>query len=225
MRTGVTDVMTKDVVAVQESARYKDIVRVMRRRRVSAFPVTDRTGYVLGVVSEADLLLKELGPEPFSGPAKSLRATGRRGERAKAAAVTAGELMSKPAITISQDATVAEAAKLMYDRRVKRLPVVDESGRLAGIVSRVDVLTVFDRPDGQIRDDVIDRVIAGEFSLDPKTFDVSVTSGIVTVAGQVERHTIATHLSDAIRHVEGVIDVRDRISYPPEEPPKIVAVF
>ena len=154
MASAVQDVMTTDVVAIGESARCKDILTGMRQRRVSACPVLDVAGRVIGVVSEADLLVKEVGPEPFTGPGRSLRASGRRGERAKAAGVTAAELMSTPPVMISPDASVAEAAKLMYERGVKRLPVVDSDGQLAGIVSRIDLLSVFTRPDGQIRDDV-----------------------------------------------------------------------
>ncbi len=123
----------------------------MRQGRVSACPVLDGAGCVIGVVSEADLLLKMVGLEPFTGPGRSLRASGRRGERAKAAGVTAAGLMSTPPVTISPDASVAEAAKLMYERGVKRLAVVDDDGQLAGMVSRVDVLSVFARADGQIR--------------------------------------------------------------------------
>jgi CBS domain-containing protein len=211
----VKDVMTTDVVAVRETAGYKDMVRMMRHRRVSAFPVLDYGGYVVGVVSEADLLLKELGPEPFAGAARSLLASGRRGEQAKAAGVTARDLMSTPPITISQDATVATAAALMHDRRVKRLPVVDDAGRLVGMVSRVDVLSVFTRPDGEIRDEVVHKVIAGEFTLNPQAFDVTVSSGIVTITGQAERRADAAQLIDAIRHVEGVVGVRDRVSHLP----------
>jgi CBS domain-containing protein len=184
--------------------------------------VVDRAGRVIGVVSEADLLLKEVGPEPFTGPGRSLRASGRRGERAKAAGATAAELMSTQPVTISPDADVADAARLMYDRGVKRLPVVDDAGQLAGIVSRIDVLSVFTRPDGQLRDDVMERVIAGRFALNPDAFDVSVTSGIVTITGQVERGPLASQLVDAVRHVEGVVDVRDRVSYPAEAPPRHV---
>ena len=218
MNSSVKDVMTRSVVAVRETAGYKNIVTAMRRRRVSAFPVLDAADHVVGVVSAADLLFKEVGPEPFTGPAKSLLATGRRGERAKAAAATAAGLMSTPAVTIGADASVAEAARLMCTRRVQRLPVVEDDGGLVGIVSRVDVLSVFDRPDEQIRDDVIKKVLAGEFALSPLAFEVTVRAGIVTITGQVERRAIAPDLIDAIRHTEGVVDVRDRISYPREGP-------
>jgi CBS domain-containing protein len=216
MNSTVRDVMTRDVVALRETASYKDIIIVMRLRHVSAFPVTDSAGHVLGVVSEADLLPKEAGPEPFTGPGASLLATGRGGERAKASALTAGDLMSRSAVTIGPDASVAEAARLMYDHRVKRLPVVDGDDRLVGIVSRVDVLSVFARPDGEIRDEVISKVIVGEAALDPSAFEVIVTSGIVTVSGQAGSQAAARHLLDTVKHVEGVVGVRDRISYPAE---------
>jgi CBS domain-containing protein len=109
----------------------------------------------------------------------------------------------------------------MYTRRVKRLPVVDDTGRLVGIVSRVDVLSVFTRPDDEIRGEVLGKVIGGEFRLDPGAFDVSVTSGIVTISGLAERRVVASELIGAVRYLEGVVDVRDRIACPPEEPPTL----
>ena len=212
MNSQVKDVMTREVVSVRETAEYKDIVAVMRELHVSAFPVLDSGDHLVGLVSEADLLLKEVGQEALAG---YLIGSGRRGERAKAAGVTAADLMSKPAVSIGPDDSVAGAARLMHDRRVKRLPVVDDAGRLVGIVSRLDVLSVFDRPDAQIRDQVIKEVIVAGLSLDPAALDVSVNCGIVTITGQVKSRAIAPHLITAIRHAEGVVGVRDRLSYPP----------
>lgn len=142
-----------------------------------------------------------------------MRASCRRSERAKAAGATAAELMSTPPVTISPDASAADAAKPMYDRGVKRLPVVDSAGQLAGIVSRIDVLSVHQArwPDPRRRDAKGHR---WEFALDPAAFEVTVTSGMVTVTGQVERRAIAGQLIDAVQHLEGVVDVRDRVSCP-----------
>ncbi|HTT53798.1 MAG TPA: CBS domain-containing protein [Streptosporangiaceae bacterium] len=210
METRVSDVMTKDVVSVRETADYKDIVAVMRQLHVSAFPVLDSADHLVGVVSEADLLLKEVGQEALAG---SLLGSGRRGERAKAAGVTAAELMTTPVVTVRPEDSVSAAARLMHDRRVKRLPVVNEEGHLVGIVTRVDLLGVFDHPDTQIRDRVIKDVIAGEFALDPRGFEVTVRSGVVTVSGQVENRAMAPLLVSAIRHREGVVGVRDRLSF------------
>jgi CBS domain-containing protein len=217
MNSRVKDVMTRDVAAVPGTAGYKDIIAIMRGRHVSAVPVLDEAGHLAGVVSEADLLLKEIGEEALAG---YLISTGRRGEQAKAAGVTAAQLMTSPPVTIGPDETVADAARRMHDRRVKRLPVVDDAGRLAGIVSRVDVLSVFARPDDEIRGEVARKVIAEEFALDPTAFEVTVTSGIVTVTGQAESREVAAQLAEAVRHVEGAVDVRDRIGYPRAHEPK-----
>jgi CBS domain-containing protein len=173
--------------------------------------VLDPADHVVGVVSEADLLLKEIGQEALAG---YLIASGRRGERARAAGVTAAQLMTSPAVTVGPDDTLAATARLMHDRRVKRLPVVDQAGRLVGIVSRVDLLSVYDQPDDEIRDRVIKEVIAGDFAIDPSAFEVTVRSGILTITGQVSSRAIARGLVDALGHAEGVVGVRARLSTP-----------
>ncbi len=212
--TTVKDVMTTTVVAVRENADFKEMVAGLRSRRVSAFPVLDDADRVIGVVSEADLLLKEAAAAGAPGLSRLSR---RLTERSKAEGVTAAEVMTKPAITISQDATVPEAAQRMQSRRVKRLPVVDDDGRLRGIVSRADVLSVFERPDQEIWDDAVKGVITGEFGLDSELFVVTVKSGVVTVTGSVDRRADAMGMLAAIRHIEGVVALRDRLSYPSKE--------
>ncbi|HCU94707.1 MAG TPA: hypothetical protein DHU96_19155 [Actinobacteria bacterium] len=217
MSSRVKDVMTTDVAAVRETAGYKDILAVMRQRHVSAVPVLDSAGHLVGVVSEADLLLKEIGTEALAGHRIS---AGRRADQSKASGVTAADLMSTPAVAIGPQESVATAARRMHDRRVKRLPVVDEKGLLVGIMSRVDVLSVFARPDEEIRDEVVRKIIAAEFALDPSAFDVAVTSGIVTVTGQAANRAVARQLTEAVRHVEGAVEVRERITYPPADEPE-----
>ena len=212
--TTVSDVMTSSVVFVREDADFKEMVTVMRSRRVSALPVLDAAHRVIGVVSEADLLAKEAEPEL---PRGLIRLAWRLNQRSKAAGMRAAEVMAKPAITIGEDAPVAEAARLMQTRRVKRLPVVDDHGRLCGIVSRTDVLSVFERPDSEIRDEVVKGVITREFRLDPELLVVTVRSGVVTITGSVDRRADALGLLGAIRHMEGVVAVRDRLSYPHED--------
>jgi CBS domain-containing protein len=209
--TTVQGVMTASVVAVREDADFKEIVTALRSRRISAFPVLDEAGRVIGVVSEADLLAKEATPGP---PPGLVRLAWLLKERSKATGVTAAEIMTKPAVTIREDATVADAARLMQSHRVKQLPVVDDVGRLRGIVSRADVLSVFERPDAEIRDEVVKGIIAAEYGLDPELLAVTVRSGIVTVTGSVERRADALGLLGAVRHAEGVVGVRDRLSYP-----------
>ena len=210
--TLVQDVMTTRVISVTQGAGYKDIVTLLRRHRVSAVPVLDAAGRVTGVVSEADLLMKQTAP---ALPVGAVRLAWRLRERSKASACTAAELMTSPAVTVRADADAARAARLMRDRNVRRLPVTGADGRLVGIVSRTDVLGVYERPDEQIRDEITTGVIAGRFPLDPLDFDVTVTSGIVTIAGRVESGAVALSLLAAIRNVEGAVAVRDRLSYLP----------
>jgi CBS domain-containing protein len=211
MAASVKDVMTRNVVELRKNTEYKEIVSVMRRRHISAFPVLDDHDHVVGVVSEADLLLKQAYQDRPSGSPRSLL---RRRDRAKAAALTAAHLMTSPAVTIVPEATVAEAAQVMHGRKLKRLPVVDSAGRLVGIVSRVDLLGVYDRPDQEICGEITGEVIGRRFALDAQQFDLTVAGGVVTITGQAKSLTEAEGLLDAIWDVGGVVDVRDRLSYP-----------
>jgi len=213
MRTTVGEVMTRRVVALREDAEYKDIVAALRRYRVSACPVIDTGGRVIGVVSEADLLFKQTDP---ALPVGLHRLDWRLHEHTKATAVTAGELMTTPAVVIDSSAPVTVAAKLMQDRLIKRLPVVNAAGCLIGIVTRSDVLSVFERSDGDIWDEVIKVMVDEEFALDPETLDITVRSGVVTVGGLIDRRETALRLLARIRHSEGVVAVRDRLGYPAE---------
>lgn len=206
MSTTVGDVMTTRVIAVRRNADYKQIVSVLRRYRVSACPVINEAGKVVGVVSEADLLAKEADPGP---PAGLIRLRWKLGEESKVNAVTAGQLMTSPAVTIHPDASVVAAARVMQDRRVKRLPVVSEDGLLVGIVSRSDVLSIYERADSDILAEVRSDILAGEFGLDPAGFDVAVSSGVVTLTGPMDRHDWALELVARIRHLDGVVAVLD----------------
>jgi len=208
--TQVKDVMTTEAVAVAETASYKRLIEIMRQERISSVPVVDAAGHVSGVVSEADLLLKEVGLDALTG----LWATGRRGELAKAAGLTAADLMTQPALTIGPEESVGEAARRMHDYRVKHLPVVGHDGELVGIVSRIDLLSVFDRPDQDIRSEITEEILAGRLGLDRQAFSVTVTSGIVTIGGRAPSEAVAAELIDAICQTEGVVNVRDKITWP-----------
>jgi CBS domain-containing protein len=217
MNATVKDVMTTHVVAVRLNATYKEMAARLREFRVSAFPVIDNDNKVVGVVSEADLLTKEALEYSVASRMGGIL-HGR--ERAKAAAVIAADLMTKPPVTIGPHEPVWHAARLLYARKVKRLPVVDDDGRLIGIVSRADVLGVYSRPDAEIRHDVIENVIVGTVLTDPARFAVAVQDGVVTVEGKPENASVGRDMIEEIRHVEGVVAVRDRLSYPPE--PRVV---
>jgi len=222
MNATVKDVMSTHVVAVRKNASFKDMATRLREHRVSAFPVLDEDNKVVGLVSEADLLTKE---------ALEFSATGRvsgmlhHREQAKAAATTAADLMSKPPVTVGPDEFVSHAARLMYARKVKRLPVVDDDGRLIGIVSRSDVLSVYNRPDSDIRREIIDNVILGTLLCDPAKFTVTVKDGIVTIEGMPETARVGHDMIEEIRHVEAVVAVRDRLCYPDARPVSPGPVF
>ncbi len=209
MSATVRDVMTRRVVSVREDASFKEMADMLRSTRISAFPVIDTANRVIGVVSEADLLVKEAVQATGTSIVAALRHVH---EEDKAKGVTAADLMTRPAITVGPDTAVAEAARIMYDRRVKRLPVVDAAGRLLGIVSRADVLAVFSRPDEEIRDEIVHRVLPAAAISKSADFEVAVRDGIVTISGPPQSEQVAHALVDAARHVQGVVAVRDRFS-------------
>jgi len=210
MNATVRDVMSTHVIAVREMATFKEIAIRLHEHRVSAFPVIDSGNKCIGVVSEADLLAKEAAED--EGSAATPGMTWDR-DLSKASAVTAGELMSSPPVTIGADEPVTRAARLMYARRVKRLPVTSEDGTLIGIVTQSDVLSVYGRSDEDIADEIL-----GELIDDPARCTVTVKDGIVTVAGTAQDAGAGRRIVDAARHVEGVVAVRDRLSYPRNVP-------
>ncbi|MER8007532.1 CBS domain-containing protein [Streptomyces sp. NPDC094149] len=195
----VSDVMTQTVIAVGRDASFKEIVGLIDQWKVSALPVLVGEGRVIGVVSEADLLPKEEFRDGGDEDAE-------RAERQKAAALTAGELMSTPAVTVHADASVAEAARIMARRHVKRLPVVDSVGILQGVVSRSDLLKVFLRDDEEIAEEVRHSVLGQLPITTPLT--VSVADGVVTLGGVLPDRTLVPIVARAVRAVEGVVDIR-----------------
>jgi CBS domain-containing protein len=212
MHSLVKDLMTTQVVTVTPQTPFKEIVARLADHRVSALPVVDDDGLVLGVVSEADLLLKEEFPDPDQD-IPLFWTKRRRRERDKAAAATARDLMTVAVVAISPDATAAEAARRLHTAKVKRLPVVDERGRLVGILSRGDLLKVFSRSDQAIRREILDEVIVGEFMMDPDRFFIQVHDGVVILEGRVERLSLLPWVVRAVHSVEGVVRVENRLAY------------
>lgn len=212
MKAVVRDVMSAHPVSVRKTASFKEIAARLRELGVSGFPVVDDDGNVIGVVSEADLLVKEALEGGHHGVRGLIGAAAHPRERHKAGGVTAGDLMTSPAVTVSPDDAVEHAARLMYARGLKRLPVVDGFGRLAGIVTRTDVLAVFDRPDEEIRVEIIGQVIPR--LSEPTWYWVRVKDGIVTLEGTPETTAIGHEVLRQVRHVQGVVAVRDRLVYP-----------
>jgi len=208
----VSDVMTTSVVTVDRITPYKEIVRLLAEHRISGLPVLKMGREVVGVVTEADLLAAEDKVQ------RRLHTAGRRPrwrQRQQHPALNAGELMTTPAITIGRQATIPAAARVMNERHIRRLPVVDEKGRLAGIVSRRDLLSVFLRPDEDIAADVrrlLDEVLLAQ----PGEADATVRQGIVTLTGTLDPKT-GPHgdlIPVAIKlmwGVDGVVDIIDHL--------------
>ena len=205
----VLDVMTTEVVTADPLDGFKEVAERLYQSGVSALPVIDQNRRVLGVVSEGDLLVKEGGNHKGSllHPNRTRRLT------SKAEATVAAEAMTEPAVTITADATVAEAARVMHKKGLKRLPVVDSDGRLRGIVSRHDVIKVFVRTDASIRDEVIEGVLRRDLMIDTFGVLVEVGAGIVTIAGQVERRTEIPIITFLVSAMDGVVAVNNALTY------------
>ncbi len=211
--TTVADVMTRDVVSVRPDTHYKVLVRLMLDHDISAVPVLDEHFRVAGVVSEADLLVRQA--EHDDPPPEHWELLLRRGRaaRSKAHGATAAELMTGPAVTVHRGCPVSSAARIMRRHGVKRLPVVDDDGVLIGIVSRGDLLTPYLRSDNDVKQAVVREVLADALCVDPLTVHVEVDDGVVTLTGQLENE-FTTH--DAVRMtraLDGVVDVVDRLTF------------
>ncbi|MEU7058652.1 CBS domain-containing protein [Streptomyces sp. NPDC046197] len=219
----VSDVMSHTVAAVGRRAAFKEIVQMMQDWKVSALPVIEGEGRVVGVVSEADLLPKEEFRDSDPDRATQLR---RLGDLAKAGGLAAEDLMTSPALTVRANATLAQAARMMAHAKVKRLPVVNEVGMLEGIVSRADLLKVFLRDDEEIAGEVRREVVAYLFPASAPAVRVEVRNGVVKLIGNARDTSLVPVAARLVRAVEGVVDVEfeltgsDRATRPAAVPAK-----
>lgn len=208
----VSDVMTSHVHVANPLTPFKVLVRLIEENRVSAIPIVDQQGVPIGIVSESDLLLKERRHELESSN-DLLHLTKRRRDRAKAAGTVASEVMTSPPITVAFDTSLSEAARNMQERNVRRLVVVDERGRIAGIVSRSDLLQVFLRTDEELRDEIVRSLIPTILLTQDDAIAVVVRWNIVTLSGEVDRKSDSALLARATRQLDGVVGVVDRLRY------------
>ena len=201
----VENVMTRDVVSVRPETPLKEVAHLLVERRISGVPVCDPAGRVIGVVSEADVLVKEEGvsvqPRGLLGWLLADEST-----TAKALARTAGEAMTAPAMTIAASRPVSEAARTMVELGVNRLPVVD-GDRLVGIVTRADLVAAFVRSDEEIEKEIEDDVLLRTLWIDPSPLQVTVRGGLVSVSGTVDRRSEAELVGAYVSRVPGVVDV------------------
>jgi CBS domain-containing protein len=204
--------MTRRVHVASPLAPFKFLVRLIEENRVSAIPIVDQQGLPIGIVSEADLLLKERRRE-LESSADLLHRQKRHHERAKAEGTVASEVMTSPAITVASGTSLSQAARLMQEKNVRRLVVVDERGRIAGIVSRSDLLQVFLRTDDELRDEIAGTLIPAMLLSSPESIGVDVRSNVVTLSGRVDRKSDAEILTRLTRELDGVVGVVDRLGY------------
>jgi len=211
-RWTVSDVMTREVISVRDDTDYRELVHTLATHGISAVPVLDSGGRVAGVVSEADLLHKV----EFAGetePPNFFEGRAMRQARVKSAADRARDLMTSPAVTAEPDMPLAQAARLLDAHNIKRLPVVDASGQLVGIVSRTDLLRFYLRSDEQISQDIYEEVLKQTLWIEPTLVDVEVTAGVVRLRGKVDRKTTAMLISHLCAGVAGVTEVQDELTW------------
>ena len=211
-RRTVSDVMTAHVHVAGPQTPFKLLVRVIEENRVSAIPIVDQHGVPIGVVSESDLLLKERRRE-LDGAPDLFHARRRRELRAKADGLLASDLMTSPPITVPATISLAQAARLMQERNVRRLVVVDGRGKIAGIVSRSDLLQVFLRGDEELRQEVTDVLIPALMLQAPANLRVDVRWNVVTLTGALERKSDVEILARLAADIDGVVGVVDRLTY------------
>jgi CBS domain-containing protein len=203
----VRDVMTTDVITAPEDTPVGELEDILATNRVSAVPIVGDDDRVVGVVSQADLLAKVAAAGPTGARARRRRAV-------KAAATSARDLMSTPALSIAPDAPLSAAARKMQAKKVKRLLVTGRFGQLLGIVSRGDLLGRLDpRPDTAIRQDVINDVLLRSMWIDTSDVHVHVDAGVVTLTGAVGRRTTAAITARLAADVPGVVAVVNEIRY------------
>jgi CBS domain-containing protein len=227
-RPTVQKVMTTDVVTVQPDTPFRDVVTTLAAHQISGVPVVSREQEVVGVVSEADLLVREerkasqqdartvfRAHRPGHGHAHGrVGADGSAGAGADTVvADTAGSMMTSPAVTVTPNTTIVEAARLLSQYGIKRLPVVDQEHRLIGIVSRADLLRIFLKPDSEIRDEVVHEVIMRSLWQDPTKIQVEVHDGVVTLRGELELKSLIPIARQLTATIDGVVRVEDELSY------------
>jgi CBS domain-containing protein len=199
----VRDVMTTRVVTISPDTPLKEAAVEMTDHRVSGLPVVE-DGKLVGIVTESDFVSRLAG----EGDGLMALAFGRRNRELGGAVRDA---MTARPHTVGPDESVTAAARVMAEKRVKRLPVVDSSGAIVGIVSRADLMSIFARSDDLIASDIVNEGVVGLLGADPDALDVSVDSGVVTLSGTVDSVTEKRMLEEFARRVAGVVSVESRL--------------
>jgi CBS domain-containing protein len=212
MEHRIESVMTTQVVTARPSTPFRELVDLLQRKRISALPVVDQDDRLVGIVSEADLLVKQGYPHGGDdvGVVHALRHRQRLG---KAAGICALDVMTRQVVSVPVGTEVAAAARLMIRLGIKRLPVADAQGRLAGIVTRGDLLKVFLRPDQAISWEVAHEIVQGRMGIPTGAVAVETRDGMVSLTGQVERRSQVGELVRQVQAVHGVVSVDARLTW------------
>ena len=210
-----SDLMTHKVVSVHTDTPFKEIVKLLSEHDITAMPVVDDANRPLGVVSEADLLRRESAQPDPAGLLAVLDDPGDGSVRP--AGTTAGELMTSPTVIARPEWTVVQAARVMERSQVKRLPVVDDGGRLVGILSRADLLRVFLRRDHAIREEISGDILSRTLGIGADEVVVDVTDGRVSLRGTVESRSLIPVVLRLCEGVDGVVEVTETLDYRTDE--------
>lgn len=198
----VVDVMTSDVITVRATTPITEAARLMFRNRISGLPVCDAESCLVGMITEADFLRLEVARHSHDGAAT---------------VETVGEVMTQNVKTIAPSAPLAEAARVMVNEDINRLPVVDGDAKMLGIISRLDVVAAFTRPDDVIEDEIREDVLRRVMGVDLDSVDVAVESGVATFSGTIGTRAESALLEEVVRRLDGVLRVENRLIWPPVE--------
>ena len=209
----VSELMNPEVVTVGAETSLKQVAEVLTERRISGVPVVDSDGRLLGVVSEADIVLGEQGPLRARGRLLGWIVDGGLADDDRLAAQSAGEAMTTPAVTITTGADVSFEARRMIDAGVKRLPVVDSDGRVVGIVTRSDLVRAFARSDEELEREIRGLVKSDLWLDQPGLVEVQVDEGEAVLAGTVDRRSDAELLRLFVARIPGIVGVRSTVEW------------
>lgn len=216
----VRDVMTTKVFTATRDMPLRLTATRLLEYGISGMPVVD-DDRVLGVISETDILFKERTAPDRQGLVDWLVHYGEDPPAAKLSARTVGDAMTTPAVTIAPGKLVAEAAELMLDLRIDRLPVI-EAGELVGIVTRADLVRAFTRKDEEIEREIRDEVILKSLWVNPRLVKVHVEEGCVTLEGRVDNEGVAEQIVHFVQRVPGVVAIEPRLTWPRRRAPRAV---
>ena len=155
----VADIMSKEVVSVRADTKVGEIARLFREYQLSGLPVVNDANEPIGIVTELDMITRHARPKlptflPLLGAYVPLRSKEYQESLRRITGVVAQDIMTSPVNTISPDVSIEDLATLMISNRSNPLPVVDASGQMIGIVSRTDVLAVFEELDLQLEEEL-----------------------------------------------------------------------